>query len=196
MSQWELADVREMNISEAVERSRSVYFNKIQMVQDDSNRWLIYIAPIGEVPFFMHPDKSDVNQFFSTSKQGNNVATEKIRQELGLKYYAMSRVNPTLRIELKQEKASEEDASRISRVSLYKNKSGQFMCEPVIEGMTVDAREITKLQWQLLYLLGEYREYKENLAASVFADVLHPQQDNTRMPEQKQETMQTGGVRR
>ena len=70
------------------------------MVQDDSNRWLIYIAPIGEVPFLMHPDKSDVNQFFSTSKQGNNVATEKIRQELGLKYYAMSRVNPTLRIEL------------------------------------------------------------------------------------------------
>lgn len=196
LSQWELADVREMNISEAVERSRSVYFNKIQMVQDDSNRWLIYIAPIGEVPFFMHPDKSDVNQFFSTSKQGNNVATEKIRQELGLKYYAMSRVNPTLRIELKQEKASEEDASRISRVSLYKNKSGQFMCEPVIEGMTVDAREITKLQWQLLYLLGEYREYKENLAASVFADVLHPQQDNTRMPEQNQETMQTGGMRR
>lgn len=190
LNQWELTDVREKDVSAEVEKARNVCFNRVQMIQDDAHRWVIYMAPVGETPFFMHPDKSDVNQFFSTSKQGNSVDTERIRHELGQKYYAMSRVNPGLCLKMGPEKASTEDADRIERVNLYKTKGGQFMCAPVIKNMDVMPREITESQWQLLFLSGDYGVYKANLAASVFADVLHPEREQVQGQEQKPEPEQ------
>lgn len=196
LNQWELTDMREMNVSEAVERSRSTQFDHVQFVKGDEQRWLIYIAPVGKKPFCMHPDKSDVNQFFSTSKQKNSADTERIRQELGQKYYAMSQVNPNLRINISQEKASEEDAARISSANIYKNKDGQYVCKPVIEGANAAPREVTELQWLMLILSKDRKAYKQDLTALVFADVLHPQQAQVQAPKQEEEVMQPTGMRR
>lgn len=188
LNQWKLTDMRELNISEAVERSRSVCFDKVQMVRGDDNRWMIYIKPQGEDPFSMHPDKADVNQFFSTSKQKNDVETERIRHELGQKYYAMSRVNPNLKIDMFGERAPEEDIARVVRANFYKTKGGQFLCSPVFEGMEkVEPRPITASQWQRLWLSGDLGAYKNNTAALLYADLLHPQQAQAQEEKQVQE---------
>lgn len=199
LNQWKLTDMRELNISEAVERSRSVCFDKVQMVRGDDNRWMIYIKPQGEDSFSMHPDKADVNQFFSTSKQKNDVETERIRHELGQKYYAMSRVNPNLKIDMFGERAPEEDIARVVRANFYKTKGGQFLCSPVFEGMEkVEPRPITASQWQRLWLSGDLGAYKNNMAALLYADLLHPQQAQTQEQKQLQEqnTAQAVGMRR
>lgn len=203
LDSWKLADVRQMNISEAVEKSRNVCFNQVKMIKDNADRWVLYIAPMGEPSFCMHPDKLDINQFFSTSKQGNSIDTERIRHELGQKYYAMSRVNPGLKIDLFGERASKEDIARIVRVSINKTKDGKFICVPTIEGMEkVESRHITASQWQRLFLSDDKNAYKNNLAALLYADILHPQQEQVQIPEQKteQETepevAQPAGMRR
>lgn len=188
LNQWKLTDMRELNISEAVERSRSVCFDKVQMVRGDDDRWMIYIKPQGEDPFSMHPDKADVNQFFSTSKQKNDVETERIRHELGQKYYAMSRVNPNLKIDMFGERAPEEDISRVVRANFYKTKGGQFLCSPVFEGVEkVEPRPITASQWQRLWLSSDLGAYKNNMAALLYADLLHPQQAQAQEQKQVQE---------
>lgn len=199
LNQWKLTDMRELKISDAVERSRSIRFDRVQMVQGDDNRWMIYIKPQGEASFSMYPDKADVNQFFSTSKQKNDVETERIRHELGQKYYAMSRVNPDLKINMFGERAPEEDIARVVRTNFYKTKDGQFLCSPVFEGMEkVDPRPITVSQWQGIWLSEERDVYKNNMAALLYADLLHPQQAQTQdlIEEQKQGVAQSVGMRR
>lgn len=201
LNQWELTDVREMNVTEAVEKSRSMNFDRIQMIQDDAKRWVLYMAPMGEPSFCMHPDKSDINQFFSTSKQGNSADTERIRRELGQKYYAMSRVNPNLRVDMFGEKAPEEDIARVVRANVYKTKGGEFLISPVFEGLeNVESRPITSSQWQRLWLFDDKNAYKNNMAALLYADLLHPQraeeQKQEQTQEQVQEAMQSAGMRR
>lgn len=200
LNQWKLTDVREMNVSAEVEKARSVCFNTIGMIKADTGRWMIYMAPIGEVPFAMYPDKSDVNQFFSTSKQGNKADTERIRHELGQKYYALSRVNPSLCIDLTQKRASAEDVARMEKICIYETKDKRLVCEPVIAGMNVPPREISKSQWQLFLLAEDRKAYKEDLVARVFADVLHPQQaqaqEQKQEQKQEQEATQSVGIRR
>lgn len=195
LNQWVLTDVQEMNVAEAVERSRSVNFDRVQMIRDDANRWVLYMAPMGEEAFCMHPDKADINQFFSTSKQGNSADTERIRRELGQKYYAMSHVNPNLKIDMFGEKAPAEDIARVVRANVYKTKDGKFLISPVFNGMeNVGSRPITNSQWQRLWLSSDINAYKNNMAALIYADLLHPQQAQEQ--KQAQEAVQTGGMRR
>lgn len=199
LNQWKLTDLRELNISKEVDKSRSIGFDKIQMIQGDDNRWLIYIKPHGEAPFSMHPDKADVNQFFSTSKQKNNEETERIRHELGQKYYAMSRVNPNLKIDMFKDMAPEEDIARVERVNYYKTKDGQFLCAPVFKDMEkVEPRPITVTQWQRIWLSEDRDAYKNNMAALIFADLLRPQQAQIQelKQEQEQDAARSVGLRR
>lgn len=191
LNQWKLDEVRGIDISAAVEKSRSVSLNNVQMVKDDENRWVIFMAPTGEKPFCMHPDKADVNQFFSTAKQNNAEDTARIRHELGQKYYAMSRVNPALSIDPYKDKAEEADVSRVVRVSIFKDKQGQCICAPVFEGMEdVEMRPITDWQWQRMNLTEDKTAYKHNLAALVYADILRPEQ------RQEEEVEMSSGMRR
>lgn len=189
LNQWQLSNIREVDVSDAVEKSRSVSFNRVQMIRDDDGRWVLFIAPVGEKPLCMHPDKADINQFFSTSKQGNTADTERIRHELGQKYYAMSRVNPGLRIDPFGEKAEEADVSRIERVNIFKTKDGQFLCAPVFKGMEdVPTRPITSSQWQRMWLAEDKDAYKQNLAVSLYGDILHPHRN--------EDVEQSAGMRR
>lgn len=188
LSQWSLTDIRPIETKEAVEQSKQISFDRIRMITDDSNRWLLYIAPKGEKPFCIHPDKADINQFFSTSKQGNNQDTERIRMELGRKYYAMQKVNPGLGIDIFDYKADANDLSRIERVNLYKTKDNKLMCAASFSDMDeVKPREISMAQWQHMWLAPDKTEFKNNLAVKLFEDILHPERNQESVQEQKTE---------
>lgn len=188
LNQWKLDDIRPVDISGPVERSRGVAFKEVSMVCDDENRWVLYMLPNGEKPFAMHPDKEDVNKFFTASKQGNKSETEHIRRELGQKYYAMSKVNPGLCVDIFGKQAAEEDVSRIQRVTIYPTRDKKYMCVPVVDGMgEIKPREVTSSQWQRMFLSEDAVKYKRNLAANLFSDVLHPEVSQECKQEEKQE---------
>ena len=58
-----------LDVSEAVRRANEVGFDAVQMIQDDKNRWALYIKPENKEGYSVYPDKEDVNRFFSTLKQ-------------------------------------------------------------------------------------------------------------------------------
>ena len=63
--------------------------------------------------------------------------------------------------------------SRITRVNVYKTKEDKIMCAPKIEGAeNVKPREISRDQWNRMFVAEDMAEYKTSLAAKVFADVL------------------------
>ena len=169
------------DVDEAIKMADTVLFDRIQMMQDDNARWTLYIKPQGEDSFSIYPAKEDVNQFFSTIRQGQQTEGEKVRVELAQKYYALAAAHPELRVDLFGAKAENEDLSRIQRVNIYKRKDERIFCAPVIDGIDkVEPREISFWQYQRLWVSEDRTEYKANLAAKLFSDVLHEQKAQNR----------------
>ncbi|NDV84777.1 ArdC-like ssDNA-binding domain-containing protein [Bacteroides sp. 51] len=171
-----LETLSHFDVSEHVQKATNVLFDRIQMLRDDNNRWALYLKPQNEPSFSVYPDKGDINQFFSTIKQGQNKEAERLRTELAQKYHALVTNRPELKIDLfGGDKGNDADLSKIQRVIIYKTKDERILCAPVIDGIPkVEPREITPQQWQRMWVAEDMAEYKTNLAAKVFNDLLKP----------------------
>ena len=171
-----LETLSRFDVSEHVQKATNVLFDRIQMLRDDNNRWILYLKPQYEPSFSVYPDKADINQFFSTIKQGQNEEGERLRTELAQKYHAMATNRPELKIDLfGGGKDNDADLSKIQRVVIYKTKDERILCAPVIDGIPkVEPREITPQQWQRMWVAEDMAEYKTNLAGKVFNDLLKP----------------------
>lgn len=166
-------ELSRFDVSGAVEAANSVLFDRVQMLKDDNARWAFYIKPKDGESFCIYPEKEDVNRFFSTLRQGHQSQADRLRMELGQKYYELVRTNPSLRFNIFNDIPEGVDVSRITRVNVYKTKEDKIMCAPKIEGNeNVKPREITRDQWNRMFVAEDMAEYKTSLAAKVFADLL------------------------
>lgn len=168
-----LNEVARLDVSGAVDAANSVLFDRVQMLKDDNARWAFYIKPKDGESFCIYPEKEDVNRFFSTLRQGHQSEADRLRMELGQKYYELVKTNPSLRFNIFNDVPEGVDVSRITRVNVYKTKEDKIMCAPKIEGAeNVKPREITRDQWNRMFVAEDMAEYKTSLVAKVFADVL------------------------
>lgn len=144
LNEKSLETVSHFDVSEHVRKATNVLFDRIQMLRDDNNRWILYLKPQNEPSFSVYPDKADINQFFSTIKQGQYEQGERLRTELAQKYHALATNHPELKIDLFGGKGNDADLSKIQRVVVYKTKDERILCAPVIDGIPkVEPREIT-----------------------------------------------------
>ncbi|MGM9722548.1 MAG: zincin-like metallopeptidase domain-containing protein [Prevotella sp.] len=168
-----LSEVARLDVSGAVEAANSVLFDRVQMLKDDNARWAFFIKPKDGDSFCIYPEKEDVNRFFSTLRQGHQSEADRLRMELGQKYYELVKTIPSLRFNIFNDIPEGVDVSRITRVNVYKTKEDKIMCAPKIEGAdNVKPREISRDQWNRMFVAEDMAEYKTSLAAKVFADVL------------------------
>ena len=177
LSNWELRDVTKIDVSEAVNRANAVGFDKVLMMKDDDGKWAMFLKPEKEKSFAIYPDKADVNRFFVTMQQKDEVMTDMMRNQMAAKYYALANEKPELKVDLLKSKASEEQLARIERVNIFKtketdNKPSVILCVPTIDGNRLKGREVSPAQWQRLWIADDKQDYKTHLAASLFADVL------------------------
>jgi hypothetical protein len=134
--------------------------------------------------FSVYPTKADVNKFFITVKQGNDQATEAMRQDMATKYYVMANDKPELKVDLFKSKATEADLAQFDRVNIFKTKEqennpSKILLLPTVNGERLKPREVSRDQWQRLWLADDMQDYKKHLAASLFADVLRKDQSNS-----------------
>lgn len=181
-----------LNVAEAVDKATHVQFDRIQMVRDDNNRWALYLKPQQGEAFSIYPDKEDLNRFFSAVKQDEHQSAQEVRMELAQKYYALGTNHPELRQDLFGTAPADVDLSLIRHVNIFRNKDDKFLCVPQIDGMgKIEAREISRQQWQRLWIAEDMAQYKTRLAATLFADLLKQAQDEKRAashPESRTET--------
>lgn len=205
LKNWEIQELSTLDVAPAVKQACEVSFDRVQMIQDDKNRWALYIKPENENGYSVYPDKEDVNRFFSTLKQAmNNI--DKVRMELAHKYYALAETKPDLKVDLFSCGEKDIDMSRIQRVSVFKTKQDGILCAATIDGRRPEPRSVTQQQWQRMWLAEDRDDYKLNLAAALFADVLRKGQarDNSvetaasaeRQPEQSEQEEQKTGMKR
>ena len=171
---WKLEDVTKLDVTDAVKKSSTVDFDTIMMLRDDNGKWALFLKPENEKGYAVYPDNKDINTFFSLIKNPGN-KTDAFRIEMAQKYHALTGTHPELKIDLFKSNATKEDLDRIERVNIFKTKADQskVLCIPVIKGVDkVSARVVSHDQWQRMWLAPDMMEYKKNLAASLFADVL------------------------
>ena len=149
-------------------------FDAVQMIQDDKNRWALYIKPENKEGYSVYSDKEDVNRFFSTLKQAmdNIDKVRKVRMELAHKYYALAEVKPDLKVDLFGSDTPEIDLNRIQRVAIFKTRQDGIQCVATIDGQKLQPRSVTPQQWQRMWVAEDRDGYKRHLAATLFADVL------------------------
>jgi hypothetical protein len=184
LNKWELEDITKLDVTDAVKRSGAVDFDKVLMLKDDEGKWAMYIKPENEKAFSVYPSKDDVNKFFITVQQGNDEASERMRQDMATQYYVMANEKPELKVDLFKSQATAEELAKIERVNIFKtkateNKPSVILCVPTIDGKRVQAREVSPQQWQRMWLADDKQDYKTHLAASLFADVLRKEQNNS-----------------
>lgn len=173
---WDLKTESKLDVTDTVNRSLSPIFDHIQMTKDDENRWAMYLKPQNEDSFCIYPDKTDLNQFFSTIKQNQMVESQHLRQELAMKYYIMAQNRSDLKFNLFDMGVSKEDTDKIAHVSIFRTRDDKLLCLPTIDGSEkLKPREITQQQWQRMWIAQDMTLYKNQLAAKLFADVLHPE---------------------
>ncbi len=205
LKNWEMQELSTLDVAPAVKRAGEVSFDRVQMIQDDKNRWALYIKPENENGYSVYPDKEDVNRFFSTLKQAmNNI--DKVRMELAHKYHALAETKPDLKIDLFSCGVKDIDLNRIQRVSVFKTKKDGILCAATIDGRKPEPRAVTPQQWQRMWLAEDKDGYKRNLAASLFSDVMRQgqRQGNAvetaasadREPEQREQEEQRTGMKR
>lgn len=135
------------------------------------------MKPENEKSFCVYPDKTDVNLFFTTVKQGNEEVLEAMRQDMAQKYYLATTEKPEQRVDIFKSDATPEELNQIERVNIFKTKATEtqpsvILCLPTVNGEKLKPREVTPSQWQRLWLADDMQDYKKHLAASLFADVL------------------------
>lgn len=177
-----------LDVEEAVDKATHIQFEHIQMLRDDNNRWALYLRPTEGEAFSIYPDKEDLNRFFSAVKQNEQKSAQEVRMELAQKYYALGTNRPELRQDLFGTAPADVDLSLIQRVNIFRAKDDKFLCVPQIKGMgKIEAREVSRQQWQRLWIAEDMAGYKTKLAATLFADVLKQAQE-AKLAENRRET--------
>ena len=184
LNKWNLDTITLLDVSDAVRRSGAVDFDRILMMRDDEGKWSLYMKPENEKGFCVYPDKTDVNLFFTTVKQGDEEVSDRMRQDMAQKYYLSTSEKPDLRTDPFKSDATPEELNKIERVNIFKTKGTEtnpsvILCMPTVNGEKLKPREVTPSQWQRLWLADNMQDYKKHLAASLFADVLRKDRTDT-----------------
>ncbi len=112
LKNWALETLSTIDAHPAVKQADKPGFEQIQMVQDDKNRWALFIKPEGKAGYSVYPDKDDLNRFFTTLKQSlDNI--DKVRGELARKYYTLAESKPDLKVDLFHTADESIDLNRI-----------------------------------------------------------------------------------
>lgn len=186
LKSWTLETLSTIDAHPAVKQAYDLGFEQIQVVQDDKNRWALYIKPEGKSGYSIYPDKDDLNRFFTTLKQSlDNI--DKVRGELAKKYYALAESKPELKVDLFHTSDERIDLNRIQRVAVFKTKNGAILCAPTIDNQKPQPRSVTPQQWQRMWLAEDRNSFKQHLAATLFADLLNKSQSQEQTSSEKQE---------
>ena len=187
LKNWALETLSTIDAHPAVKQADKPWFEKIQMVQDDKNRWALFIKPEGKAGYSVYPEKDDLNRFFTTLKQSlDNI--DKVRGELARKYYALAESKPDLKVDLFHTADESIDLDRIQRVAVFKTKNGAILCAPTIDNRKPQPRSVTPQQWQRMWVAEDRNSFKQHLAATLFADVLNKSQAQEQTSSEKQES--------
>ena len=182
LDNWSIKRVGNIDVEECVKHASDANFQNIYMMREDEGKYALILKPENETAFSVYPSKEEISTFFAAVKSGDKEREKEMRLNLARKYYAESQTNVAIKHDPFATAEKDIDQNLLDRVVIFKtkaseNKPSKILCLPTISGVDdVEPREVSKSQWQLMWLADDKNSYKNNLATTLFADILRDQQ--------------------
>ena len=170
LRQYEFSQHRDIDVKPQIV---AVALPKIEIftpIRDEKGQYAFFFKAENEPSFSVYPNDTHKKLYFEvrgTDKQ------KEIHNALAQKYYSVAKQHPEIKVDLIMPKVSNVDMSKIERPTITKDREdpSKKYVMATIDGKFMK-KEITKSQWDKMWLADDMSAYKKAVAAVVFAPLL------------------------
>ena len=188
LKQYEFAQHRSIDVNSQIAASAAPNIKLFTPIRDEKGQYAFFFKAENEPSFAVYPNDTHKRLYFDV--RGTN-EQEKIHTALAQKYYAVAKQHPEIKVDLIMPKIPAVDMSKIERPTITRDKNdpNRKLVMATIDGKFMK-QEITKAQWDKMWLADDMAEYKKAVAAVTFAPFLKVEEKNENpIKQEKQENV-------
>ena len=170
LRQYEFSQHRDIDVKPQIAAAALPKIEIFTPIRDEKGQYAFFFKAENEPSFSVYPNDTHKKLYFDvrgTDKQ------KEIHNALAQKYYSVAKQHPEIKVDLIMPKVPNVDMSKLERPTITKdreNPSKKYVMA-TIDGKFMK-KEITKAQWDKMWLADDMSAYKKAVAAVVFAPLL------------------------
>lgn len=170
LRQYEFSQHRDIDVKPQIAAAALPKIEIFTPIRDEKGQYAFFFKAENEPSFSVYPNDTHKKLYFDvrgTDKQMD------IHNALAQKYYSIAKQHPEIKVDLIMPKVSNVDMSKIERPTITKDREdpSKKYVMATIDGKFMK-KEITKSQWDKMWLADDMSAYKKAVAAVVFAPLL------------------------
>lgn len=170
LRQYEFSQHRDIDVKPQIAAAALPKIEIFTPIRDEKGQYAFFFKVENEPSFSVYPNDTHKKLYFDvrgTDKQMD------IHNALAQKYYSVAKQHPEIKVDLIMPKVSNVDMSKIERPTITKDREdpSKKYVMATINGKFMK-KEITKAQWDKMWLADDMSAYKKAVAAVVFAPLL------------------------
>lgn len=170
LRQYEFSQHRDIDVKPQIAAAALPKIEIFTPIRDEKGQYAFFFKAENELSFSVYPNDTHKKLYFDvrgTDKQMD------IHNALAQKYYSVAKQHPEIKVDLIMPKVSNVDMSKIERPTITKDREdpSKKYVMATIDGKFMK-KEITKAQWDKMWLADDMSAYKKAVAAVVFAPLL------------------------
>lgn len=170
LRQYEFSQHRDIDVKPQIAAAALPKIEIFTPIRDEKGQYAFFFKAENEPSFSVYPNDTHKNLYFEvrgTDKQ------KEIHNALAQKYYSVAKQHPEIKVDLIMPKVSNVDMSKIERPTITKDREdpSKKYVMATIDGKFMK-KEISKSQWDKMWLADDMSAYKKAVAAVVFAPLL------------------------
>ena len=170
LRQYEFSQHRDIDVKPQIAAAALPKIEIFTPIRDEKGQYAFFFKAENEPSFSVYPNDTHKKLYFDvrgTDKQ------KEIHNALAQKYYSVAKQHPEIKVDLIMPKVSNVDMSKIERPTITKDREdpSKKYVMATIDGKLMK-KEITKSQWDKMWLADDMSAYKKAVAAVVFAPLL------------------------
>lgn len=170
LRQYEFSQHRDIDVKPQIAAAALPKIEIFTPIRDEKGQYAFFFKAENEPSFSVYPNDTHKKLYFDvrgTDKQ------KEIHNALAQKYYSVAKQHPEIKVDLIMPKVPNVDMSKLERPTITKdreNPSKKYVMA-TIDGKFMK-KEISKAQWDKMWLADDMSAYKKAVAAVVFAPLL------------------------
>ena len=170
LRQYEFSQHRDIDVKPQIAAAALPKIEIFTPIRDEKGQYAFFFKAENEPSFSVYPNDTHKKLYFDvrgTDKQ------KEIHNALAQKYYSVAKQHPEIKVDLIMPKVSNLDMSKIERPTITKDREdpSKKYVMATIDGKFMK-KEISKAQWDKMWLADDMSAYKKAVAAVVFAPSL------------------------
>lgn len=170
LRQYEFSQHRDIDVKPQIAAAALPKIEIFTPIRDEKGQYAFFFKAENEPSFSVYPNDTHKKLYFDvrgTDKQMD------IHNALAQKYYSVAKQHPEIKVDLIMPKVPNVDMSKLERSTITKDREdpSKKYVMATIDGKFMK-KEITKAQWDKMWLADDMSAYKKAVAAVVFAPLL------------------------